>query len=375
MQQVSSLYIHFPFCRHLCNYCDFYKHKLESFDQVLSFEKRLELQVKEHENFLREKGAELAQLQTLYIGGGTPSLWSSSGAAFLKKEIIDRYSMSSDCEFTIEVDPGTWTPQEVDSWVGVGVNRFSIGIQSYDKNFLSVLDRKHTMQEATELLNFMQQKKFNFSVDLMLGLPYSYNKEGIKRDVLSEIDKLIEFDPSHFSVYILKTRKNYLHSIDLPSEDYVADEYLKVCSHLDSKMYEQYEVSNFAKNNKKSKHNLKYWNYESVACLGSNATGLIAGKSQAYRYQWKSVGEGLSLEFLEKTPYMIENLYMKLRSSGGLCFSDFSGDNLSSFKKNYATWQARGYIEREDTERVFLSSLGFLMLDSLMDDIFRDLTI
>jgi oxygen-independent coproporphyrinogen-3 oxidase len=311
-------------------------------------------------------------LKTLYIGGGTPSLWSMSGINFIKEHIIEKYQLEKNHEFTIEVDPGTWTEEEIDSWIAIGVNRFSIGIQTFDEKFLSIMDREHTMLEAMELLTFLKSRKLNYSVDLMLGLPESLT---LKRDIHSEIDKIIEFDPSHFSVYILKTRSNYTHKSKLPDEDYVSDEYIRTCEYLAVKGYEQYEVSNFAKNNKKSLHNLKYWNYESVACLGSNATGLICDNSRSVRYQWKPSGEGVTSELVEGTSLEIEKIYMKLRTSGGLELSYFAGENQAHFQKLVALWQERKYVDSLCNNSIHLSSRGFLMLDSLMDDIFGELTI
>ena len=229
MEEVNSLYIHFPFCRHLCNYCDFYKHKLEAKEQISEFELKVLAEIEANDIFLARNKAKISTLKSLYIGGGTPSLWSISGANFLYNNIIEKYGLEKDCEFTIEVDPGTWTIQEIDRWVEIGVNRFSIGIQSFDAKFLPILDRAHTMKEANELLEFMNERKYNYSIDLMLGLPYSLES---KRDIEKEIELLLPFSPSHFSVYILKTRKNYALNDHLPSEDTIADEYLRACKYL-----------------------------------------------------------------------------------------------------------------------------------------------
>lgn len=356
----------------MCNYCDFYKHKLTQTDQISRFESRVLSEIQLNEIFLKEKQYTLNKLETVYIGGGTPSLWSLSGANFLLENIIKRYGLKKECEFTIEVDPGTWTSQEIDSWVEIGVNRFSIGIQTYDSKFLPIMDRVHTMQEANELLLYLRDKKYNYSIDLMLGLPKS---ESITRDIKSEIHQLIEFNPSHFSVYILKTRKNYPLNSDLPSEEYVSDEYLRTCEILSSAGYEQYEVSNFALPGCKSNHNLKYWNYKSVACLGANATGLLVDKDLSTRYQWKSIGEGMTTEIIQGTSLEIEKIYMKLRTSKGLAANYFRGENNKLFKEVLDAWSNKGYLEEEDSSGIQLTAKGYLFIDSLMDDIFSKLNI
>ncbi len=367
MKEVSSLYIHFPFCRHLCNYCDFYKHKLESKSDIEKYEIYLNDQIGKSSVFLKKYGYELGDLETVYMGGGTPSLWGENGSKFFKQF----FSIRPNAEFTLEVDPGTWTEKEFESWVNVGVNRISVGIQTFDEHYLKIMDREHSMDDAKELLNFLKNKKMNYSVDLMLGLPSISSN---KRDVLKEIDLLIDYNPSHFSVYILKTRANYLLNNKLPGEDDVSDEYLKVCNYLNENGYIQYEVSNFAKNSAQSRHNKKYWNYESVAALGANATGLLTFDNSALRYQWKPSGDGQTTERLEGSSLKIEQIYMMLRVNNGLKDDYFKGENLVKFQSLKSQWSKRGYIKSE-VGGISLTPAGFLIIDSLMDDIFRDLTI
>jgi oxygen-independent coproporphyrinogen-3 oxidase len=350
----------------LCNYCDFYKHKLKDKNDIEKYEQYLDLQYTENLKFLKTQNYSLSELETIYIGGGTPSLWGISGASFLK-----RLNILPNAEFTLEIDPGTWTVDEFNSWTDVGVNRISVGIQSFNEKFLKIMDREHTMQEAKELLNFLKARNVNFSVDLMLGLP---NSKAMSRDVLSEIVELMTYEPSHFSVYILKTRSNYAHKDDLPDEDYISDEYLDVCNFLEKNGYYQYEVSNFAKVGCESKHNKKYWNYEPVAALGANATGLLTGKDWSIRYQWKPSGEGCTTEKLEATSLKIEQIYMMLRVKNGLKDNYFVGNNLIKFQALKRTWSDRGYIKSQ-ADGVSLSAQGYLVIDSLMDDMFKELSI
>jgi oxygen-independent coproporphyrinogen-3 oxidase len=206
----------------------------------------------------------------------------------------------------------------------------------------------------------------------MLGLPESNEQS---RDIESEINEILAYDPSHFSVYILKTRSNYPHNKTLPDEDYISEEYLKTCSYLEQRGYGQYEVSNFAREGRQSLHNLKYWNYESVACLGANATGLIFDGNRSTRYQWKAIGDGLTSELIEGSSLEIEKIYMKLRTSGGLSLDYFSGVNGDKFKELINAWHGRGYLLPFEQNNIHLSPRGYLMLDSLMDDIFSKLTI
>jgi len=175
----------------------------------------------------------LKKLKTLYIGGGTPSLWGMKGASFIEKHIINRYSVSEDFEFTIEVDPDTWTEEEIESWLNIGVTRFSVGAQSFNESFIAKMDRQHTKDQIIELLSYLKKLEVNYSVDLMLGLPESVQ---LGRDVKKEIIEFTNYMPSHFSVYILKTRKNYPHNEQIPDEEYIEKEYIEVCKTLEEKV-------------------------------------------------------------------------------------------------------------------------------------------
>ncbi|MDA9189685.1 radical SAM protein [bacterium] len=348
---IDSFYIHYPFCRHLCNYCDFFKHELGSAYNESEFHQLLAASKNIHSEFLKSENFEIGKLKTLYIGGGTPSLWSSSGQKYLDFDFCDSY------EATMELNPGSWSEDSKKSWVDFGINRFSIGIQSTNDFYLKLLDRVHNREEVFKTLENMQG---NFSVDLMLGLPYS---EG-KRDIISEIDELLAYNPKHFSVYILTVGKNYKHFKELAGEDFIHAEFMQVSTYLKSLGYEHYEVSNFALKGFKSQHNLKYWKSESVAALGPSATGLLRRDKSAVRYKWNGKDPRFTVENLSAKELELEAMYMGLRSEIGYRFSaDFSG--------LIEKWNTQSYISHQSGQSIVLSSKGFLFLDSIMDDIFQ----
>ena len=195
MQSIDSLYIHFPYCRHLCNYCDFYKHKIESgSNQLENFEKLLLESMVESQNFLDENGFDLGVIENSLHGWGTPSLWGKRGAEFLKQHIVN----SGIEEFTLEVDPMMWDEEGLSAFEDIGVNRFSIGLQSFDENYLKILDRAHTKEDGVVLFDRLKGK--NYSVDFLIGAPTLG-----KRDIIEELKQVIDYGPSHFSVYILNT--------------------------------------------------------------------------------------------------------------------------------------------------------------------------
>ena len=152
MTQVSSLYLHVPFCQHLCNYCDFYKRKLDpSVDQFGEFHQFLSDSLKRHESLFAEHGITWNELDTVYLGGGTPSLWGVRGAEFFRNHLLP-VKLASNAEFTMEIDPGTWSEEMLKAWQDVGLNRISIGTQTLNPEFLKVMDRVHSLDES---LNFL----------------------------------------------------------------------------------------------------------------------------------------------------------------------------------------------------------------------------
>ena len=185
--EVKSLYIHFPFCKHICNYCDFYKKVPSEAYNVSSFHNLFNEQDVAHERILSTRGLKLGGLETLYIGGGTPSLWGEEGARFLELFLRKKgLELNNKGEYTLEVNPGTWTDKVISRWLKAGINRFSVGIQSLDERFLPILDRVHTLHESFELLDYFKGVELDYSVDFMLGLP---NSESLQRNVLEELDK------------------------------------------------------------------------------------------------------------------------------------------------------------------------------------------
>lgn len=363
MEEIKSLYIHFPFCRHLCNYCDFYKSIKEDEAQLEEFESLFSQMSKKHQEILTDNNATLKKLETLYIGGGTPSLWGIEGAKFLGKWMEENnISFCEKNEFTLEVNPGAWTKDGLEAWRNIGVNRYSLGIQSLDSNFLKIIDRVHNVDDVHNTLKFFKEGQYNFSVDFMIGLPFSkkYN-----RDIISELTEILTYNPSHISLYILTVPKHYKYFQDLPDDEWISDEYTKVAQFLSINGFEHYEVSNFAKRSKASEHNLNYWRMRSVAALGPSATGLI--QNTRYRYKWKTKDAQVVEERLSEDEYQIEKLYMNLRSSVGFPIKDQYWGDLSEYVQKLK----KDGLAMVGVNKFTLTSRGFLILDSIMDEIFK----
>jgi oxygen-independent coproporphyrinogen-3 oxidase len=362
---VSSLYLHVPFCKHLCNYCDFYKRKFDRPEEQLEdFHQFLNQSWQRHSDLMQESGMKFGEIETIYLGGGTPSLWGKSGAEYFEKNILTHLSVKNDCEFTMEVDPGTWTTEMLLAWKKLGLNRISIGTQTLSTQFLKVMDRIHSLEETHSLLKYCSENDWNFSLDFLLGIPFS--KEN-KRKIKEELDELLKYKPKHISLYILNARSKYPHIQNMPDDEYIREEYLLVSEYLQSLGFHHYEVSNFALPGFESKHNIKYWNSESVAALGPSGTGYFSLTDQsAIRYKWKVTKPDLEIENLGDKELSLERIYLSLRLSSGWRPEVLQGDLLGQIK----SWEQQGYAEWSDGV-VKLTSLGFLMLDSLMDDLFR----
>lgn len=363
---IDSLYLHFPFCTHLCNYCDFYKKvpgdKKLDFD---SFHKYLNAAFIEHQNLMDLHGYSWRPLKTFYIGGGTPSFWGKEGKIFLDAFLSrSKISLATDCEFTLEVNPGAWTSDGLKAWQDLGVNRFSLGIQTLNPSLLKFLDRSHPYEEINRTLEFFAKDNLNFSMDFMLGLPYS---DSSQRNVIAELSEALVYRPKHFSVYILTVKENYKYYDQLPNEEWIEKEFLDVANFLKSKNYKHYEVSNFALENKKSRHNLNYWESKTVAALGPSATGFLA--EDLLRYKWKTNSPTFEIEELNLSQAFLEKIYMALRSDIGIDKSAFNQKN-DQFSLLLKRWKLSELVT-EEKSRIYLTSKGYLLLDSLMDDLFK----
>ncbi len=364
MHPLSSYYVHFPHCRHLCNYCDFFKSVPKVLGDYSDFESYLDQAFVLHEKFLVEQGYAPAAIETLYMGGGTPSLWGAKGVeTFLNRLRRSGHKLfAPDYEWTMEINPGSHSEADLRGYFELGLNRASIGTQSMDGRFIKLLDRVHVKEEALSTLERVAKYTSNFSVDLMLGLPYS---EELGRDITRELEELLSFGPKHLSLYILTVKGNYVHRAHLPSDEWIEREFLEVSELLRSRGYQHYEVSNFALEGYDSKHNRRYWDAKTVAALGPSATGYLA--ERRLRYKWPGMNLKLDLEELTEAELKLERLYLNLRTDRGINPSEYTQtveDKLwdQLIKKG---WLAGG-------EHLRTTPRGYLMMDSIMDEIFKN---
>ena len=379
MKKLESLYIHFPFCISPCNYCDFFKFILNNLSKesdLRNFQVYLKDCLKYHETILSKSLFKWSSFETVYIGGGTPSLWGVNGAQFCRnlfKKILPGNSpfFTTNHEFTLEINPATWDEEALNAWIDLGVNRFSIGVQSLDNFFIKKIERSHSLDQTIKTLEYFNTKKLNFSVDFMLGLPESQIK---KRNIVKELEEILKFRPEHISLYILTPKKGYKHFNSLPNDSWISKEYLEVANFLCEKKFIHYEVSNFAKSGKESKHNLKYWKSGPIGALGPSSTGFLPNKDLdcALRYKWKSnFSPCYETEKLGPDELKLERLYMQLRTNMGINPTEFfDKKSFCTFMKLVESWDKENLIDFQSTERVILSSRGFLILDTIINKLF-----
>lgn len=262
-----GIYIHIPFCKQKCYYCDFisFANKNEKQEQYIKAIKK-EIDTYEFEKY---------NVTTIYIGGGTPSYIESKYIVELieklKSKLTNNETKFDKMEITIEVNPGTVTKQKLQDFKSCGINRLSIGLQTTNNNLLKQIGRIHTYEEFLETYNWAKEVGFeNINVDLMLGLP----NQTIK-DLKNSLKKVIRLGATHISVYSLIVEEGTVISklldeekIELPSEETEREMYWYVKNTLELNGYKHYEISNFAKENKYSKHNMNCWKQEEYIGLG-----------------------------------------------------------------------------------------------------------
>ncbi|NHN30961.1 radical SAM family heme chaperone HemW [Paenibacillus agricola] len=272
----EALYIHIPFCTNKCHYCDFNSYILKG-QPVMDYLDALEREMEQTVRLLPP-----GQIQTIFVGGGTPTvLLPDQMESFLKRVHTYFPDKSAQLEFTMEANPGTTDLEKLQAMKEGGVNRISFGVQSFDNALLEGIGRIHNTDDVYRSIENARQVGFsNMSIDLMFGLP-NQTMAAMK----DSIDKALELELPHYSIYGLKVEENTLfhnlyqkNLLPLPDEDDELDMFLLIMKRLQAAGYGQYEISNFAKPGAESRHNSMYWLNRSYYGLGAGAHGYMHGK-------------------------------------------------------------------------------------------------
>ncbi|MDO4962514.1 MAG: radical SAM family heme chaperone HemW [bacterium] len=316
---MKSVYIHIPFCDSICSYCDFCKF-IKNDKWINEYLMALEDEIKK--NYKNEV------INTLYIGGGTPSCLNIDELNKLFN-IIKIFKLNKNIEFTFECNIENLTKEKLEFLYKNGVNRISIGVQTFNSKFLNYLNRNHSKEDVINKINLAKNIGFkNINIDLIYALPNQLINE-----LESDIDEFLKLDITHISTYSLIIEPNtklYINKESDIEEDLDYEMYKLICKKLESNGYNHYEISNFAKKGYESKHNLVYWNNLEYYGFGIGASGYI----DSVRYDnTKSFNEYLKGNYIKESNKLsinetIENEFI-------LGFRKINGINKELFNKKY----------------------------------------
>ncbi len=297
---MSGIYIHIPFCKKACHYCNFHfstqTKYLDEFTEALLVE--IELQ----QQYLNGK------IETLYLGGGTPSLLSKEAIQSIFTKLKDNFDLAQELEFTLEANPDDLSAQKAEDWLSIGINRLSIGIQSFQPHSLAWMNRAHTTTQAHQSIQNAKAAGFsNISTDLIYGTPHLTDQ-----DLSEDLEILLNYGIPHISCYALTVEeKTALHSMiqkkTMEEVDTLqqARQFNLIVDRLEKAGWEHYEISNFSKPKQRSKHNSNYWN--GVPYLG---LGPAAHSYNIHSRQWNLANNQLYFQSIKNkmVPAEIEAL-------------------------------------------------------------------
>lgn len=317
-----SIYVHIPYCLQRCRYCDFttFQHS-----EILPPEKYVEQVHAEIEN--RHHRWRDRQVNTIYFGGGTPSLLNSDLIISILHRLANAgFHWSDQAELTIEINPATMDERKLDAYQKAGVNRFSVGAQSFDDTLLRTCGRKHSAQDTRETLRILKSRNLNYSFDLLFALPNQSLSQ-----LRADLEEVSSFEPPHLSAYCLTVPEGHPMSRGRPPEDEQIEMFHLIEKQLLAIGIEKYEISNFARPGFESRHNLVYWNDRSYWGIGVSAHSYdreagpfgerFWNTKDIYKYGAQASAQTLSddqRECLLEHEAMTDYCHMFLRTKAGL---------------------------------------------------------
>ncbi len=303
-----SIYLHIPFCKQKCHYCDFVSHKAEQ-GEIASYVQNLVTSIEQESlSYINRT------IETVFFGGGTPSLLSLEQITSVMRSLYKNFQMETCKEITIEVNPATVNEEQLRGYLQLGINRLSIGLQSTHNNELQLLGRIHTYEEFLETYTLARKVGFtNINIDLMAAIP------GQTFESFAEtLERICALEPEHVSAYSLIIEEHtlfyekYKEPLFEEEEERKLYEYTK--EYLRSKGYERYEISNYAKNGYECKHNNCYWQRKPYLGIG------VAAASMVDNVRWSTGEERLQLTVEEQ---MEEFMFLGMRRMAGISVQEF----------------------------------------------------
>ncbi len=364
MNNNFGIYIHIPFCKRKCSYCDFIS--FSNKDSLI--EGYVEALKKEIEDFDFSK----CNVTTIYLGGGTPSYikeeYIKEILELLKEKLINNKVYWKDIEITIEVNPGTVTKEKLETYKEAGVNRLSIGLQSTNNSLLKQIGRIHKFEDFLDTYNLAKEVGFdNINVDLMIALP----NQSIE-DIKESLEKVVNLNPNHISVYSLIVEEGTLlekqideGKMQLPSDEEERRMYWYVKNFLELHGYNHYEISNFSKKGKESKHNLNCWNQEEYIGFGLAAHSYIDGIRFCNTSNLEEYIDNIKNNSLDKNREIEERQEKedKEKEFMMLGFRKIEGVDISKFKEKYQ--ENPLYLFRKELDKLVSEGLIEVDLNSI----------
>ncbi|MBP3631158.1 MAG: radical SAM family heme chaperone HemW [Clostridia bacterium] len=376
MRKPLSLYIHIPFCLSKCHYCAFVS-QVAGEELKTSYTDALLEEIK-----MRGKTYNARyEVQTIYIGGGTPSSLELGKIKAIMNTIYKHFTVKNDAEITIEVNPNTLTKEKIEEYLGEGINRFSIGVQAVQGRLLNIIGRTHSYQDFRHAVLMLKDAGVtNISADLMIGLPTQTID-----DVKESIKMLASLEIKHISAYILSieegTRFHKLmeaNLLELPDENDTIQMYNTVVNELDKRGFQRYEFSNFAQIGFRSKHNTVYWDRKPYLGLGVSAHSFVDGYRMAntddvHEYISHITQNEIPLsdkDKLTETDAKEETIMLSLRLAEGidlLRYEQEFGVSLLAEKNEVITSLIKNkFIVIDKNNRLRATNQGFLVMDKII---------
>ena len=362
-----GIYIHIPFCKQKCKYCDFisYSNKEEKIKEYIkALQKEIQIKLKKYQKEYL--------VDTIYLGGGTPSYIEPEQIEDIIKTVKNIIQMKENVEITIEVNPGTVTKRKLEIYKNVGINRLSIGLQTTNHERLKQIGRIHTYEMFLETYQMAKEVGFtNINVDLMIGLP----KQSLK-EIETDLENILLLQPNHISIYSLIVEEGTVlekelreGKLILPEEDLEREMYWKVKEILEKNEYEHYEISNFAKKGYQSKHNWNCWNQKEYLGFG------IAAHSYMNNIRYSNI-DNLQ-EYIEQMQYAekiedlkkieqiqeVQNKEEKQKEYMLLGLRKLKGISIQEFKKIFL--ENPIYLYRKELDKLVKEELIEVDLDSI----------
>ncbi|HEY9052158.1 MAG TPA: radical SAM family heme chaperone HemW [Gammaproteobacteria bacterium] len=369
-----ALYVHIPWCVRKCPYCDFNSHEA---DKTLPEQQYIKALLEDLEQDLPQIWGR--RLTSIFIGGGTPSLFSPESLDQLLSGIRARMQCLPNMEITLEANPGTFEQAKFNEFRNTGINRLSIGIQSFEDQKLSALGRIHNKREAIKAVETAHYAGFdNFNLDLMFGLPDQTPKQGI-----ADLQTAIALEPTHLSWYQLTIEPNtffYNKPPVLPNDEQIWQLQQQGQQLLAQQGYLQYEISAYAKNKHQCRHNLNYWQFGDYLGIGAGAHGKISrSDDHSITRYWKLRQPAAYLnaepdkkisgnEILSEQDRIFEFMLNALRLKNGFdleLFEQHTGLNREQLKDGLLLAEEKNLLERNDNQ-VRPSELGYRFLNDLI---------